>query len=117
MASKNQQYIDQFLPLAIEQQRKYGIPVSVTLAQGIIESANGQSRLAIEGNNATYNNDNDDNGFRLSSIRSENCETKRANPIPRCLRSATDAETKMRGRGGRVGGAIRLKSAGRLKTI
>ena len=68
-------------------------------------------------NNATYDNDNDDNGFRLSSIRSENCETKRANPIPRCLRSATDAETKMRGRGGRVGGAIRLKSAGRLKTI
>ena len=51
MASKNQQYIDQFLPLAMEQQRKYGIPVSVTLAQGIIESANGQSRLAIEGNN------------------------------------------------------------------
>ena len=51
MASKNQEYIDKYLPLALEQQRKYGIPASVTLAQGILESANGQSRLAMEGNN------------------------------------------------------------------
>lgn len=49
--SKTQEYIDQYLPQALEQQRKYGIPASVTLAQGIIESANGQSRLAQEGNN------------------------------------------------------------------
>lgn len=49
--SKNQEYIDQYLPFALEQQRKYGIPASVTLAQGIIESANGKSRLALEGNN------------------------------------------------------------------
>ena len=51
MASKNQEYIDKYLPFALEQQRRYGIPASVTLAQGIIESANGQSRLALEGNN------------------------------------------------------------------
>lgn len=49
--SKNQEYIDQYLPFALEQQRKYGIPASVTLAQGILESANGRSRLALEGNN------------------------------------------------------------------
>ncbi len=35
----------------MEQMRRYGIPASVTLAQGIIESSNGQSRLALEGNN------------------------------------------------------------------
>ena len=35
----------------MEQMRRYGIPASVTLAQGIIESANGKSRLALEGNN------------------------------------------------------------------
>ena len=49
--SKNQEYIDKYLPFALEQQHKYGIPASVTLAQGILESANGQSRLALEGNN------------------------------------------------------------------
>ena len=30
---------------------RYGIPASITLAQGILESGNGESRLAIEGNN------------------------------------------------------------------
>ena len=51
MASKNQTYIDQYAQWACEQMRRYGIPASVTLAQGILESANGQSRLAQEGNN------------------------------------------------------------------
>ena len=51
MASKNQAYIDQYAQIAMEQMRRYGIPASVTLAQGIIESANGKSRLALEGNN------------------------------------------------------------------
>ena len=51
MASKNQAYIDQYAQWACEQMRRYGIPASVILAQGILESANGQSRLAQEGNN------------------------------------------------------------------
>jgi len=36
---------------AMEQMRRYGIPASVTLAQGILESSNGQSRLAQNENN------------------------------------------------------------------
>ena len=35
----------------MEQMRRYGIPASVTLAQGIIESANGQSTLSKTANN------------------------------------------------------------------
>jgi hypothetical protein len=35
----------------MEQMRKYGIPASITLAQGIIESASGQSTLAQTANN------------------------------------------------------------------
>lgn len=35
----------------MEQMRRYGIPASVTLAQGILESSNGQSRLALTENN------------------------------------------------------------------
>ncbi len=49
--SKNQEYIEQYAEYAKEQMRRYGIPASVTLAQGILESSNGQSRLARNENN------------------------------------------------------------------
>lgn len=49
--SKNQEYIDRYKEAAMEQMRRYGIPASVTLAQGIIESANGKSQLALNENN------------------------------------------------------------------
>lgn len=51
MASSRQQYIDQYAEYAMEQMRRYGIPASVTLAQGLIESANGRSTLARTANN------------------------------------------------------------------
>lgn len=37
--------------MAIEQQQAYGIPASITLAQGLLESRAGQSSLASQGNN------------------------------------------------------------------
>jgi hypothetical protein len=46
-----QSYIEQYAEEAMEQQRLYGIPASVTLAQALLESANGQSRLAKNENN------------------------------------------------------------------
>lgn len=46
-----QEYIERFAPLAVEQQTLYGIPASITLAQGLLESGNGTSRLAREANN------------------------------------------------------------------
>ncbi len=49
--SAQSDYIDRYAEYAMEQMRRYGIPASVTLAQGIIESASGQSRLAVRGNN------------------------------------------------------------------
>ena len=51
MANKNQEYTEQYADYAMEQMRRYGIPASVTLAQGILESSNGQSRLAVNENN------------------------------------------------------------------
>lgn len=44
-------YIERFSSLAIEQQQEFGIPASVTLAQGILESSAGRSTLATKGNN------------------------------------------------------------------
>ena len=49
--NKNQQYAMKYAEYAMEQMRRYGIPASVTLAQGILESSNGQSRLAQNENN------------------------------------------------------------------
>lgn len=44
-------YIQQYKNLAIEQMNRYGIPASITLAQGLLESGAGKSQLAIQGNN------------------------------------------------------------------
>lgn len=49
--SAYQQYIDQYKDLAIEQMKKYRIPASITLAQGLLESGAGRSELARKGNN------------------------------------------------------------------
>ena len=49
--SKASDYVDRYAEAAMEQMRKYGIPASVTLAQGILESASGQSELSRKGNN------------------------------------------------------------------
>ena len=49
--SKASDYADRYAEAAMEQMRKYGIPASVTLAQGILESASGQSELSRKGNN------------------------------------------------------------------
>lgn len=51
MSSSRQEYINKYAPLAMEHMRRYGIPASITLAQGIIESANGKSTLAQTANN------------------------------------------------------------------
>ena len=49
--SKNQEYASQYAEYAMQQMKRYGIPASVTLAQGILESSNGQSELSRLGNN------------------------------------------------------------------
>ena len=45
------EYIKKFAPLAVQQMQTHRIPASITLAQGILESNNGNSRLAVKGNN------------------------------------------------------------------
>lgn len=49
--SKYISYIEEYAALAQSQQEKYGIPASITLAQGLLESGAGRSTLATEGNN------------------------------------------------------------------
>ncbi len=44
-------YIDKYKDWAIEQMHQYHIPASITLAQGLLESNAGRSRLATQANN------------------------------------------------------------------
>lgn len=44
-------YIERFKHVALTEQKKYGIPASITLAQGILESNAGRSKMAIKENN------------------------------------------------------------------
>ena len=46
-----QNYINTYRDVAIYEMLKYGIPASITMAQGILESGAGQSELAQKGNN------------------------------------------------------------------
>ena len=46
-----EEYINKYKNLAIQQQKEYKIPASIKLAQGLLESAAGSSRLARIGNN------------------------------------------------------------------
>lgn len=50
-AMSTKEYIDTYKEIAIEQMKKHKIPASITLAQGIIESGSGSSRLAVKANN------------------------------------------------------------------
>ena len=44
-------YIDSYKEMAVKEMQRSGVPASITLAQGILESASGNSYLAKEGNN------------------------------------------------------------------
>jgi LysM repeat protein len=46
-----EEYINLYTALAIKEMKNYRIPASITLAQGILESENGNSPLALEANN------------------------------------------------------------------
>ena len=44
-------YIEKYHTIAIRQQKLHGIPASIILAQGLLESGAGRGRLAVEANN------------------------------------------------------------------
>ncbi len=51
LAQSPEVYVQKYSSIAQDQMRKYGVPASITLAQGILESGSGKSKLAVEANN------------------------------------------------------------------
>lgn len=84
------QYIKRFAKSAIVEQQKFGIPASITLAQGLLESNAGESRLALESNNhfgikckskckgCTCRNYTDDSVYDMFRVFDSNWESFRA---------------------------------------
>lgn len=50
-AQVGKDYIEQYKTIAIQEMNLHGIPASIKLAQAMLESGNGNSRLALEANN------------------------------------------------------------------
>ena len=46
-----EEYIEKYKDAAIQSMKTHGIPASITLAQGCLESADGNSDLAVRANN------------------------------------------------------------------
>ncbi len=59
------EYINLYKHIAMEEMETSGIPASITLAQGILESRFGNSRLAVQGNNHFGIKCHDWNGKRM----------------------------------------------------
>lgn len=49
--AKQQQYVERFVKIAQAEMEKYGIPASISLAQGLVESNAGESKLSVRNNN------------------------------------------------------------------
>jgi LysM repeat protein len=74
-------YIKKYQTVAISEQKKYGIPASITLAQGLLESRAGKSPLATEANNHFGIKCSDWNGdtFYQDDDQKDECFRKYAN--------------------------------------
>ncbi len=51
VGSPQEAYVRKYAALAVEEMYRSGVPASITLAQGLLESRNGLSELAVKGNN------------------------------------------------------------------
>lgn len=51
MADEVKTYIERFAPIAVAEMKKFGVPASISLAQGLVESRAGTSKLAVGNNN------------------------------------------------------------------
>ena len=83
-----QQYIAQYKDVAIREMKRMGVPASITLAQGLLETENGNSSLVKKSNNHF--------GIKCKSNWTGPGVTHDDDAIGECFRSYNDAEESFR---------------------
>ncbi|MBU2527145.1 MAG: LysM peptidoglycan-binding domain-containing protein [Bacteroidetes bacterium] len=81
--NNTEEYIFFFKDFAIQKMRQYGIPASITLAQGVLESGSGRSELAFKSNNHFGIKCHEWTGERVYHDDDEKGECFRKYPDPR----------------------------------
>lgn len=85
------QYIEKYKEIALREMERAGIPASIKLAQGLLESNAGQSYLAVNGNNHFgIKCGNDWKGRKV--YRQDDDRDEQGQLIESCFRSYKDAE-------------------------
>ena len=65
-------YIEKYKNIAMREMQVYKIPASITLAQGLLESGNGNSELAKKSNNHLKNRSNGDTVCQVYVTKNKN---------------------------------------------
>ncbi len=101
-------YIEKYSSLAVSEMKRTGVPASITLAQGLLESNAGQSRLAVKGNNHF--------GIKCHNDWSGKKMKEDDNAPGECFRVYPSAEASFRDHSDFLRGRDRYKSLFELKT-
>jgi LysM repeat protein len=83
-----EEYIEQFKDIAINEMKRSGVPASITLAQGILESENGNSELVKKSNNHF--------GIKCKSTWTGQSVTHDDDANGECFRAYTNADESYR---------------------
>lgn len=83
-----EEYVEQFKDIAINEMKRSGVPASITLAQGILESENGNSELVKKSNNHF--------GIKCKSTWSGESVTHDDDESGECFRAYTNADESYR---------------------
>jgi flagellum-specific peptidoglycan hydrolase FlgJ len=83
-----EEYVEQFKDIAINEMKRSGVPASITLAQGILESENGNSELVKKSNNHF--------GIKCKSTWSGESVTHDDDATGECFRAYTNADESYR---------------------
>ena len=78
-----EEYIEKYKDLAVKKMQEFGIPASITMAQGCLESNNGNSQLARKANNhfGIKCHDWDGKSYFMDDDKANECFRKYKNPV------------------------------------
>lgn len=97
-----EQYIEKYKDLAVREMRRMGVPAAITLAQGLLETENGNSDLVKKSNNHF--------GIKCKSSWTADSVTHDDDAKGECFRSYKDAEASYRDHSNYLRGTERYAS-------